>query len=200
MTQAYPLAWPPGWPRLPIFERKSGAFKRYGGALSALDGAERVLYELSRLDVRQADVVISTNNALRADGLPRSDRGEPADSGAAVYWTRKGKRQVMAIDRYDRVADNLAAIAATLEAMRAIERHGGGQVMERAFTGFTAIAGARAWWAVLGLDPNYALPTEINSRFRELSKLAHPDMPGGSHEKMAELTAARDAALKERAQ
>ena len=38
----------------------------------------------------------------------------------------------MAIDAYTRTADNLAAVAATLEAMRAIERHGGAQILERA--------------------------------------------------------------------
>ncbi|KVD37855.1 hypothetical protein WJ41_22830 [Burkholderia ubonensis] len=64
-------------------------------------------------------------------------------AGVAVYWeTRAGARRVMAIDQYTRVADNLAAVAATLDAMRAIERHGGARILERAFTGFAALAAA----------------------------------------------------------
>ena len=46
------------------------------------------------------------------------------------------------------VEESLAAIAATLDAMRAIERHGGARVLERAFTGFTAVPApdARKHW------------------------------------------------------
>jgi hypothetical protein len=43
---------------------------------------------------------------------------------AAVYWeTRRRECRVMAIDRYTTVADNVPAIAATLDAMRAFECH-----------------------------------------------------------------------------
>jgi hypothetical protein len=71
------------------------------------------------MGVDRQDVVISTNVRTRLDGLPRSGEPEPSDRGAAVYWEdQKRKRRVMAIDRYGKVADNLAAIAATLDAMR----------------------------------------------------------------------------------
>ncbi|MGN5479481.1 hypothetical protein ACTMU2_29065 [Cupriavidus basilensis] len=104
-------------------------------ALTVSDGVNRVLDELGRLGARPGSIIISTNVAVRLDGLPRSGQREPADPGAAVYWQdRSGAPRVMAIDQYRSVADNLAAIAATLEAMRAIERHGGAQILERAFT------------------------------------------------------------------
>jgi hypothetical protein len=65
----------------------------------------------------------------------------------------------MAIDQYDRVEHNLAAIAATLDAMRAIKRHGGAEILDRAFTGFTALpapmAGGKPWRQVLGFDLDY---------------------------------------------
>jgi hypothetical protein len=69
----------------------------------------------------------------------------------AVYWIKTGRKQMkcMAIDRYGRVADNMAAIAATIEAMRAIERHGSAEILERAFLGFQALPEPEQWWQVL---------------------------------------------------
>jgi hypothetical protein len=105
----------------------------------------------------------------------------------------------MAIDQYWRVADNLAAIAATLEAMRAIERHGGATILERAFLGFAALPekASKPWREVLGIDPNQSATTElVTSRFRALLKVHHPDV-GGKDEDLLRITQARDAALME---
>lgn len=170
--------------------------------VSVNDSIQRIAYELERLGVPDGDVIISTNVPTRLDGLPRSDRAEPADPGVAIYWKLKGKSQCMAIDRYDRVADNLAAMAATLEAMRAIERHGGGSILERAFIGFaqlpSAIVTQRPWRVVLSI-PDDEIPTAdyINERFRVMARLRHPDTTAGSHDAMTELNAARAAALAE---
>jgi hypothetical protein len=103
----------------------------------------------------------------------------------------------MAIDLYDRVADNLAAIAATLNAMRAIERHGGAQILERAFTGFDALPApdARDPFALLGLRPG-ATPEVIQAKFRELARSRHPDTPGGSTAAFQDIQWARDEALR----
>jgi len=209
----YPLCWPPGWKR--TRERTRAAFGRtttrvdasqnrsvYAGKeqLSVMNGAERVIGELERLGVGADDVVISTNVPVRLDGLPRSDRAEPADPGVAVYWELRGKRQCMAIDRYDRVADNLAAVAATLEALRAIERHGGGAILERAFQGFAQLPASvvtqRPWRDVLEFGAAPASAESVQERFRELARRRHPDV-GGTAEQFQELTAARDAALQE---
>src|SRR3984893_16238997 len=123
------------------------------------------------------DILISTNVKLRLDGLPRSDQ-EPSDPGAAVYWQKKGQSmRCMAIDRYDRVADNLAAIAATLEAMRAIERHGGAAILDRAFTGFKALAAPEQPFQVLGVGAN-ASKEEIERAYRLLATKHHPDRGG----------------------
>jgi hypothetical protein len=211
---AYPLQWPDGWPRTKPYARKGAQFGRgerhytdtgsYSRKrdLTVSDGVERVLAELARMGVERQDVVVSTNVRTRLDGLPRSGERKPDDPGAAVYWeTRKGERRVMAIDRYDEVADNLAAIAATLEAMRAIERHGGAQILDRAFTGFTALpspGGKRSWRDVLGFSETETGVNEaiVQARYRLRAAAAHPDRPGGSHAAMAELNAARDEALR----
>jgi hypothetical protein len=187
--EAYPLAWPPGWPRNKSHQRSRAKFSTSGRLLSVMDGIQRVLLELERLGVKRDDLVISTEIPTRLDGLPRSDR-TVADPGVAVYW-RKGKdTRCMAIDRYDRVADNLAAIAATLEAMRAIERHGGAEILDRAFTGFVALPAPEQWWQVLGVAEN-ATGEEIDAAWRRLAARHHPDR-GGDSAQMARINAARD--------
>jgi hypothetical protein len=208
MIQKYPLAWPQGWKRTANGYRRHAAFNRVensGGLkrtvkLSIGDAVKRVFYELERLGVKhvQEDVVISTNLRVNMSGIPRGDQGEPSDPGAAVYWELNGVRQTMAIDQYWRVADNLAAIAASLEAMRAIERHGGAEILQRAFTGFAALpeSTGRPWRQVLGLIASCNLET-VEFRYRELAQTLHPDKPGGSETAMQELNSARDQARAE---
>lgn len=200
MIAAYPLQWPEGWPRTKSYQQKNGTFKRDGKWITVSAACERVLLELERLDIGRDDIVISTNLKTRLDGLPRSDQSEPSDHGAAVYWeTKKGTRRVMAIDRYNAVADNLAAIAATLEAMRAIERHGGAQILDRAFTGFTAIpapTSTRHWREVIGVPPAERDLSVIRAAYRRRASVSHPDK-GGTHEAMTELNKALMQAEKE---
>lgn len=209
-VQAYPLQWPDGWPR--SRGRKPGHFGKQewktSGAnsykakadITMVDAMKRVKVELERLNINVADdSIVSTNLKLNLSGLPRGDQGEPGDPGVAVYFQKKnGPMRVIAIDAYHRVRDNLAAIAATLDAMRAIERHGGAQILERAFTGFAALtAPGKNWWDVLEVRQD-ATREVIEINFRRLARDKHPDN-GGSHEAMSALNEARDAALKARA-
>jgi hypothetical protein len=195
----YPLCWPDGWARVASYARKNGHFKRDRRGVSVMDGIQRILFQLNSMRISRDDVLISTNVPTRLDGLPRSDQREPADSGVAVYWRKSqdAPMQCMAIDIYRSVADNLAAVAATLEAMRAIERHGGAQVQERTFRGFAALPAKtdRDWWNVLDVRRD-ATRAEIEVNFRALSFARHPDR-GGSNEAMSELNRARTEALDE---
>lgn len=209
---AYPLSWPVAWKRTAQHMRVTAKFGKAGShrgayvphrAITLAEGRERVLVQLERMGIDAQDVVLSTNVRTRLDGLPRSGEPEPADSGAAVYWQeRSGARRVMAIDIYNRVADNLAAIAASLDALRAIERHGGAAILDRAFAGFTAlpapiVAGMkRDWRAVLGLQEVLRPTTaDVQQAYRRLAAELHPDR-GGNDAVMAELNIARDEALK----
>jgi hypothetical protein len=212
---AFPLAWPPGWKRTPVESRAYGQFgttrKSSMGSWSMKEkitvaaATRRLREELGRMGVTDDDLVLSTNLRLRLDGLPRSDQAQPADPGAAIYWNDPWSSQprCMAIDRYTKVEQNIAALAATIEAMRAIERHGGAVVLERAFTGFTAlpapiVAGMkRDWWLVLLLDTRYPTTEEIQAAYRRLASKLHPDRAGGNAAAMAELNQARDDALQE---
>lgn len=211
----YPLCWPANWKRTANrtraqFGKTSTRWDAASGhtvhagkqQLSIAIALERLADELRRSGVNEDHVLVSTNVPTRIDGLPRSDRAEPKDPGVAVYWKRKGKDQCMAIDRYDRVADNIQAVAATLEALRAIERHGGGHILDRAFQGFAQLPAAiitqRPWKEVLQFSAGCDYSREvIEDRYRQLAQTKHPDKASGSHEEMSELNAARDAALAE---
>lgn len=193
--QSFPLSWPAGWARRPTYQRNRAKFSRFDQKLSVMDGSTRVLGELERMGIARDDVVVSTNVPTRLDGLPRSDQREPLDPGAAVYWRAKNVTRCMAIDRYDRVADNLAAIAATLEALRAVERHGGGAILDRAFEGFKALPAAEQAWQVLGLASSRPNRAEIEEAYRRLAMKHHPDR-GGRSEDMARINAARDELIR----
>lgn len=211
----YPLQWPVGWKRTPYHQRQRGNFAKRRDArpgsswrpledLSIAEAFQRLLAELERMAVREHDVVISTNLQLRLDGLPRSGQGQPSDPGAAVYWRDGGQDRCMAIDRYARVEQNIAALAATIEAMRAIERHGGAVVLDRAFAGFTAlpapiVAGMKRHWRdVMDFEAQTPVTHDlIQSVYRTLASRLHPDRQGGDAARMAELNAARDEAMKE---
>ena len=150
-TTASPLSWPPQHPRT---EESTKVYGRFGkkstrgfgmDALTIADAVRRILTEISaytthgkKYRANPADVIISTNLKLRIDGLPRSDQKSPQDTGVAVYFTLDDKERCIPCDSYIRVADNLAAVAATLAALRTIERHGS-NMFDAVFTGFTGL-------------------------------------------------------------
>ncbi len=199
-TTAYPLAWPDGWPRTPPAQQTDG---RYQFKRPSADGwrkpwtfaaaREALIDELRKMAA--TGVVISTNFALNSQGLPRGDRRAPADQGVAIYFTRKRKQLAMACDRFVRAEENMRSLALALDAMRQLERHGGGTMTERAFAGFVALPAPPSHWEILGVAPG-ANALTITMNYRARAREAHPDN-GGSDAAMAALNAARDAALRE---
>jgi len=188
---SYPLCWPYGWKRTVPGYRTRARFHKEWKELSIAQGTRRVLHSLELLGVSDYPTIVSTNILLRLDGLPRSDQRNPDDPGVAVYWRKSEKDlyKVMAIDQYNRVADNLAAVAATLEAMRAIDRHGGAQILDRAFTGFLALPvpeGWREWRDILQINGEVTLAL-AERQYKKLRLESHPDKPSGSHEQMVDL-------------
>ncbi len=207
---AYPLSWPISWPRCRNPTRaKFGATREVQSAhspgvswkqrkpLTVAESRTRLLDELDRLGARQ--VVISTNMRARADGLPYSTAAEPKDGGVAVYFRLKGEPRVLACDRWDRVADNLAALAKHIEAVRGQVRWGVGS-LEQAFGGYRALPAmgeVKHWSEVLGL-PREADVEIIQARRVELLRRHHPDR-GGDHARAAEVNEAADQACREMA-
>jgi hypothetical protein len=175
---AYPLCWPAGWKR--ETDRIEAKFTSYKQKLSIAQGVRRLVAELRRMGIDEESIIISTNIKPRIDGMPSGNANEPRDPGAAVYWKDKktGMPLSMAIDLYDRVTDNLAALAATIKAMRAIERHGGAEILERAFQGFQALPEPEQWWKVLGFDLAPKTRQEAEDAYRSLAKTQHPDAGG----------------------
>lgn len=203
-AQRYPLSWPIGWHRTASGHRQQARFAqtrqaqsvdgsrswRVASEISVATAMGRLQVELDRLGAREE--ILSTNIALRLDGRPRSDQREPADPSVAVYFRFKGKPRVFACDKWDRVADNIAAIAAHIHAIRAVERYGIG-TLEQAFAGYAALpSGIPNWWDVLEVEPRATLE-EVEKAYRRLAQTMHPDR-GGSDAAMARLNAAREAA------
>jgi hypothetical protein len=155
----------------------------------------RLENELERLGAKSP--TLSTNVSLRLDGRPRSDEN-PADPGAAVYFSFRGKATVLACDRYRAVAENIAAIAAHIEALRRIERYGVGTI-EQALAGYKALPADSAadWRTVFGF-PAGSRPTraQIDDAYLTAAKRQHPDA-GGSDAEMAQVNRARDYARQE---
>lgn len=188
--KAYPLAWPAGWQR--SAKRRRSPFRK------SYDASHREL--IAEIDkMGGTNVVVSTNLPLFRDGYPIASTMEPKDPGVAVYFRLKGKSMAFACDRYTFVYENLQAIAKTIGALRGIERWGASDMIERAFTGFNALADGPSenWREVLGFEPFEVVTKKtVESRHRELVKQHHPDM-GGNRHTFERVMRAREAALKE---
>jgi hypothetical protein len=197
-VDAFPLSWPAGWPRTKSYERSRAKFGKAKpvyrsdgthaytskGELTVSQACDRLMRELDRLGVDIDDAVLSTNVRVRLDGLPMSKQRVPDDPGAAVYFKLNGEPMCLPCDRWDRVADNIAAIAAHVEAMRGMERWGVGSTAQH-FAGFKALpppggsvgADGPAWWAVLKVSQT--APFEIvKAAYRASAHANHPDRGG----------------------
>lgn len=192
----YPLAWPMGWPRAKsrgraAFSTKNSVDQR----LSVYAAIQRLEQQLDLLGAKGP--TLSTNVSLRLDGRPRSD-DEPRDPGAACYFQFKGKATVLACDKWNRVADNIAAIAAHIDALRRIDRYGVGS-LEQALAGYKALPADSAadWRAVLGF-PAGSRPTvdQVEAAHLEQAKKHHPDV-GGSDDAMQRINRSREYAYAE---
>jgi hypothetical protein len=197
-AEAFPLQWPQGRPRTDRWKRERSKFD-----VTFARARDNVISEIGRLAGRYPDpnIVISTNTALRRDGLPLANQRQPDDPGVAVYFTYKKRPMSFACDRWDKIEHNMQAISKTIEALRGIARWGTGDMLEAAFTGFTSLPPPQqpsrqplTWRDVFGSGVhNRAQLTEV---YRRLASAYHPDR-GGDPAKMAELNAAREAAFRD---
>lgn len=197
-AEAFPLYWPEGWPRTSEWKRESDS--KFGGKVYGLTmgrARDQLFDELKRLGAK--NIVVSSNVALRNDGLPYATQKQIADPGVAVYFMLKNRPMVMARDAYKTVAGNMRSLTLAIEAMRQLERHGGSTMMERAFQGFAAIAPPdwkKPWREVFGVKPDWS--GDLTALYREKAKNRHPDS-GGSDTLMAELNVAYAEAKREMA-
>jgi hypothetical protein len=186
--EAYPLHWPPGWPRTAAHQRESD--RRFGGGrrLALGRSINQLVNELRLLGA--TNIVVSSNMPTKADGLPYADDRNIDDPGIAVYFEFKKKPRVMARDGFSSVAGNIRSLTLAIDGLRQLDRHGGSLMLERAFDGFLAIAPPdwkKPWREVFGVKADWQ--GDITRLYREKARNRHPDV-GGSDTLMAELNVA----------
>jgi hypothetical protein len=190
--QRYPLSWPAGWPRATY--RRNSKFKvTLSGAFDRLDR------QLVLLAARSP--FMSSNLMLGAKGSPLANQAQPRDTGVAVYFKMRHQHalqdRVLACDRYHKIEDNIAAIAAHIDCLRGIERYGVG-TMEQAFAGYTALPppsedNRASWRGMLGFKEGTAVTrADIDVMYRTQAKRAAADEGA-----LLQLNLAKEAAYKE---
>ncbi len=200
LQNGYPLRFPAD--RLRTIERKPALFRNAGNRMSLTAARKRLLeqvHAMTRLgqNWRVTDMILSTNIRYTLSGARDQNisRRDPDDPGVAFYFDLDKKPHVLACDRWDTVADNIAAIAAHIEALRGQERWGVAD-LRQAFAGHVALPAPDPWWIVLGVARNADRAT-IDRAYRTLAKDAHPNA-GGERAAWDRLSAAYEAAKQER--
>lgn len=153
---------------------------------------DRLEYEMERMGADVAcvysELPLSVRSGQPIQGWRRSD-----DHGVTVVFQRGGKEYVFAVDLWDNPYDNLHAISLSIEAIRGLERWGGGLLVDQTLSGFAALPAPKSWRDILG---NVKTLASAEANYRSLAKSAHPDT-GGSMGAMTELNAAIEAAREE---
>lgn len=188
MTTAFPLSWPDAMPRAKRRER-SQFRTELPGALKNVETSLRLFGTESGQTLK--DVTISSNVSLGVNN--------PPDPGVAVWFTWDGEMRCIAVDRYEKVQENLQAIHHVLEARRTELRHGTLALVRATFQGFKALpppAGARHWTEVLAL-PRNASRSDVEGAYRAAAAKAHPDAATGSREAFDEVQRAKRLAIQD---
>ncbi len=139
----------------------------------------------------------ASDSGKKIDGLVISSNfslGEqnPADPGVACYFTFDGESTCLPVDRYKKLEHNLQAIFHCLEAERTKLRHGGINLVMAAFRGYAMLEGpksSRSWWVALQVEP-LADHDIVETSYKSLRSLYHPDKPTGNARKFNEVQAA----------
>lgn len=173
---AFPLQWPATKPRVDRPQRSK--FRTSFGA-----ARDSVMLELRRMGVSLQTVTMSSNVPLRMDGLPRATRYTIDDPGVAVYFERSGRPLCIACDKWDRVEDNMHAIAKSIDALRGLERWGSKHMVDAAFQGFEALPAKsqHGWWVVLDVERD-ASSHDVKRAWIAKAMAAHPDKGGDPEE------------------
>lgn len=192
MAEPYPLHWPRGWPRTRPEKRQEATLEA-----TFAHAVRRAMQEANLLHARTP--MLSLNVPLGPHGTPLDGYGEaqPEDTGAALYFSFEGERHAIACDHWQRVEDNIQALAQTIETLRRLQRVGGFDLVRQALKGFALLeptGDAESWWNVLGVPFDAPLHA-AEAAYRNLVRKAHPDR-GGSDEAMVRLNIAiREARL-----
>lgn len=207
ITCIHGLRWPRGYKRADYakpakFRTGTRGQVSINEAIDRLEKAVNAFTPRFQFRSRTCDAVLTTQLVVAQHGRFKGNQPEPQDQGVAFYFELDRKPIVLCCDKWSRIADNIAAIAATLDAMRDLERWGVAEAVDRVFTGFAALPApgevqARTCWHVLGI-PRTTDTAAINRAYFARAKIVHPDAGDtGSTAAMAELNDARDQALRD---
>ena len=186
MTNAYPLHWPPGWKRSKHRLRSNFGQGTNRSPLTHSRALSNLITELDRLKAKK--VVLSTNLELRLDGLPMAGRRIIDDPGVVVYFELNKKEQCIPCDKWDRVEDNMHAIAKTIDALRGIERWGAKEMVDAAFSGFQALPDYTNSNPIASIEMGVKYFSDCvdkehtKHRYKTLVKALHPDNGGNPEE------------------
>ena len=189
------------WPGPLTAKRKRSQF-RAGYA----DTLRHLRNELRMIKAKDVILLMAIRERdLRLDGRPRAD-AKPDHPGCILTFVAKHGPMQMAVDRYERFEENLRAIAFSLEALRAVDRHGctrngeqyrGWLALPAPDAGPTTVEEARQLVIeLIGPPVMWDDPECVQSAFREAAKLAHPD-GGGSEDCFKRLMMAKEILLGE---
>lgn len=195
MIPAYPLQWPDGMPR-----SKNRVTSQFKATLAAsIDNVQSSLRLFGRdSGITVKNVIISSNYSLGVTN--------PVDPGVAVFFEWDGAQRCIAVDRYQKLADNLQAIHKVLEARRVEVRHGGISIVRQTFRGFMALPNPDKadWRKLFGFRVDQVVtPAMIDAAYKDLARDNHPDKGETPDERdelsrrMVEINTARDAAKAE---
>lgn len=209
---------PTSWPQALTRGRRSPQFRSPLSATLDLLGTELEA-------IKAKDIVIETAHKardIRNDGWPRADARVPDFPGVILsfdsthgplryltdtfeagsyYVSGKGSVRIQGWEA------NLRAIALSLEALRAVDRYGVSKRGEQ-YRGWGALPSGMPMGPAMTIDAALRLfgwedplkpprhKYEVNGRFRDLSKKAHPDH-GGDPDEFRRLVEARDLLLGE---
>ena len=210
----YPLEWPASKPRTSQADKRVGNYSKGGDRnrrdITMAEAQTRVFDAIDKFTMRGHNYVINPDDCrlktmfeLRQDGMMRRGQRTPPDVGAVCTFTMTdtGAELLLAIDKYTKIEQNIAAIAACIDSLRQLWRADAGTFLAAA-SGLNALPAPSViaipnWRSVLGFQ-QYAEPTldEVKRAYRVASKVAHPDN-GGNDNTQAALNAAYAAAKEE---
>lgn len=185
-----PLEWPAEFPRKR--DRKRGRFSTDRKDVSVYTAAERLRDELGRHGATNAE--LSAMLGVTKGGSV-SHEWKGSDPGAVIRYDVGGKEYCLPCDTYDQLAQNIAAIAEHLKALRRVETYGvatAADLMSKfaALPPPTVLAPREPWWQVLGVTES-TFEEVVRAAYRALAAKYHPDNPAtGDHEMAARVNAA----------
>lgn len=172
MNKAYPLSWP-DWPR----HKPPYQTSQFKTSLSkSLANVQKSVEMFSKDSGKKVTAFLISSNVTLGSQRPN-------DPGVAVYFTWDDINTCIAVDRYQKVEDNLQAIHHCIEAERTKLRHGGLNLVRASFRGYAALPPPSgeddSWWSVLGVseDSPHAV---VEKAYQKLRSQTHPDRQGNA--------------------